>query len=89
MQLFPCPFCGPRGETEFHYGGEAGNTRPDGADVTADNWANYLHMRANPKGVLQEVWVHATCGEFFVMSRDSATNAVSSSMPLDAVEQGQ
>ena len=25
MQLFPCPFCGPRPETEFHYGAEAGN----------------------------------------------------------------
>ncbi|RUZ92182.1 sarcosine oxidase subunit delta, partial [Mesorhizobium sp. M7A.F.Ca.US.006.01.2.1] len=21
MQLFPCPFCGPRDETEFHYRG--------------------------------------------------------------------
>ncbi|RUX65781.1 sarcosine oxidase subunit delta, partial [Mesorhizobium sp. M7A.F.Ca.US.014.04.1.1] len=27
MQLFPCPFCGPRDETEFYYGGDAGNAR--------------------------------------------------------------
>ncbi|RWF83911.1 sarcosine oxidase subunit delta, partial [Mesorhizobium sp.] len=45
MQLFPCPFCGPREESEFHYGGEAGNLRPDGGDVTAERWAGYLHMR--------------------------------------------
>ena len=23
MQLIECPWCGPREETEFHYGGEA------------------------------------------------------------------
>ncbi|MGN6144080.1 MAG: sarcosine oxidase subunit delta, partial [Mesorhizobium sp.] len=39
MQLFPCPFCGPRDEAEFHYGGEAGNLRPDGREVPAERWA--------------------------------------------------
>ena len=23
MMLIPCPWCGPRDETEFHYGGQA------------------------------------------------------------------
>ncbi|MDQ3577662.1 MAG: sarcosine oxidase subunit delta, partial [Actinomycetota bacterium] len=23
MQLIPCPWCGPREEAEFHYGGQA------------------------------------------------------------------
>ncbi len=50
MQLFPCPFCGPRDETEFHYGGDAGNARPDGAGVPTDRWADYLYLRSNPKG---------------------------------------
>ena len=26
MQLFPCPFCGPRDETEFTFATEAGKT---------------------------------------------------------------
>ncbi|MBN9255500.1 MULTISPECIES: sarcosine oxidase subunit delta [unclassified Mesorhizobium] len=83
MQLFPCPFCGPRDETEFHYGGDAGNARPDGADVPIERWANYLHMRGNPKGVAREVWVHMNCSEFFVMERDTVTHEVLSSTALD------
>lgn len=87
MQIFICPFCGPREESEFHYGGEAGNTRPDGADVPARRWATYLYMRANPKGATREVWVHMTCGEFFVMERDSVNHRVTASRALDDKEQ--
>ena len=89
MQLFPCPFCGPREESEFHYGGEAGNLRPDGADVTAERWAGYLHMRDNPKGPTREIWVHMTCGEFFAMSRDSVNHKVSGSSVLGEAEHGR
>jgi sarcosine oxidase, subunit delta len=76
MQIFTCPFCGPRAENEFHYGGEASNLRPDGGDVPAERWAAYLFMRSNPKGATQEVWLHMTCGEFFVMERDSVSHKV-------------
>lgn len=86
MQLFPCPFCGPRDEVEFHYGGEAGNRRPDGSEVTAGRWANYLHMRANPKGATNEIWVHMTCGEFFAMERDTLTHGVAGSASLGGTE---
>ena len=82
MQIFPCPFCGPRDETEFHYGGEAGNVRPDGTDVPIDRWANYLYMRGNPKGSTREIWVHMNCSEFFVMERDTVTHKVLSSTAL-------
>ena len=41
MQLIPCPFCGPRSESEFHFGGDVGNVRPEGgADIAG---------RATPK----------------------------------------
>jgi sarcosine oxidase subunit delta len=83
MQIFTCPFCGPRAESEFHYGDEAGNVRPDGADVPAERWANYLYMRANPKGRTREVWLHMTCGEFFVMDRDSVSHEVNAATALD------
>jgi sarcosine oxidase subunit delta len=79
MQIFCCPFCGPRDETEFHYGTEAGIRRPDGAEVSAEGWADYLYFRGNPKGSTREVWVHLTCGEFFVMERDSVTHDVARS----------
>ncbi len=29
MLLIPCPWCGPRDETEFTYGGEAHIVAPD------------------------------------------------------------
>lgn len=86
MQLFPCPFCGPRDEKEFHYGGEAGNLMPEGPDVTAEQWADYLHMRANPKGATKEIWVHMTCGEFFAMERDTVTHEVGGSTILGGAE---
>ncbi|WP_269932818.1 sarcosine oxidase subunit delta [Aminobacter sp. HY435] len=89
MQLFHCPFCGQRDETEFHFGGEAGNIRPDGADVTSERWASYLYLRDNPKGAVREVWVHMTCGEFFVMARDSVSHHVASTTSLDCAEHAQ
>jgi sarcosine oxidase subunit delta len=77
MQLFPCPFCGPRDETEFSFATEAGNARPvPAADVTAETWARYLHFAGNPKGATREVWLHQTCGEFFVIERDTVSHVV-------------
>lgn len=87
MQLFPCPFCGLRDETEFHYGGEAGNLRPDGRDVPAERWASYLHMRDNPKGATREIWMHLPCGEFFAMERDTVTHKVAGAQALGDTEQ--
>lgn len=87
MQIFTCPFCGPRDETEFHFGGDAGNARPDGRDVSAADWSRYLYLRNNPKGSATEIWVHLACREFFAMTRDSVTHAVLDVRPLDAEAQ--
>ncbi len=60
MLLIPCPWCGPRDEIEFRCGGEAHIARPaDPAALDDAAWAEYLYMRANPKGILAERWVHA------------------------------
>ena len=83
MQLFTCPFCGPRDETEFSFGAEAGKARPEpAADISAVHWAAYLHDNANPKGASREIWVHLTCGEFFLMQRDTVNHAVAGSQAL-------
>ncbi|MEX0405638.1 sarcosine oxidase subunit delta [Aquibium sp. LZ166] len=83
MQRFPCPFCGPRDETEFHFAAEAGKTRPEPAgEVGAERWAEYLHLKKNPKGPTREIWVHTTCGEFFLMERDTLTHQVAGSSAL-------
>jgi sarcosine oxidase subunit delta len=77
MQLFSCPFCGLRDETEFTFATEAGKVRPEpAAEVSADAWARYLHFDANLKGATREVWLHQPCGEFFVMERDTVSHVV-------------
>ena len=59
MQLFPCPFCGLRDETEFRYGGEAGKFRPaGGAAAPAADWSRYLYFQRNPRGRVAEIWAH-------------------------------
>ena len=83
MQLFPCPFCGPRPETEFHVAGDLGNLRPEGfLGVSADIWSAYLFSHNNPKGETKEIWKHLTCMEVFTMTRDTVSHEVISSTAL-------
>ena len=78
MLLIPCPWCGPRDEIEFHYGGEAHIARPtDPGALDEVAWAEYLFMRNNPKGPFAERWVHsAGCRRWFNLLRDTATHRI-------------
>lgn len=77
MQIFTCPFCGDRDEREFHFAVEAGKRRPEpAADVSDAAWADYLYAVEAPKGPAREVWLHLTCGEYFLMTRDTVTRDV-------------
>jgi sarcosine oxidase subunit delta len=84
MLLIPCPWCGPRPENEFRYGGQAHIARPpDPAKVGDMAWAEFLYMRANPKGVHNERWCHAHgCGRFFTCVRDTVTDRIVTSAKL-------
>lgn len=75
MQLIPCPHCGPREETEFHYGAAAGVEYPaQSQTLDDDEWADYLFFRPNPKGALAERWCHsAGCRRWFTITRDTVT----------------
>ena len=47
MQLIECPWCGPREETEFHYGGQAHVAYPaDPQALTDEEWAHYVFFRS-------------------------------------------
>ena len=60
MLLIPCPWCGPRDEVEFRYGGQAHLAYPADPDALSDEeWADYLFMRDNPEGDFPERWFHA------------------------------
>jgi heterotetrameric sarcosine oxidase delta subunit len=41
MLIIPCPWCGPREQTEFAYGGEAHIVRPKDPDALSDEqWSD-------------------------------------------------
>ncbi len=79
MLLIHCPYCRmARPEAEFRYGGEAHIARPaEPAGVSDAEWAAYLYMRANPKGVHAERWRHIHgCGRFFNALRDTVSDQI-------------
>jgi sarcosine oxidase, subunit delta len=78
MLLIPCPWCGPRPELEFRYGGEAHVARPLNPDALDDAaWAEFLYHRANPKGTHLERWRHIHgCARFFNCMRDTVTDRI-------------
>lgn len=83
MQLFPCPFCGVRDETEFRYLGETGKARPEGGRAAGEaDWARYLYFQTNRKGAVREIWCHHVCGEIVVMERNNVTHVVGGSNAL-------
>jgi sarcosine oxidase subunit delta len=74
MLLIACPFCGPRAEIEFTYGGEAHLVRaPQGA--SDEEWTAFLYQRQNERGIHAERWRHSHgCGRFFNALRDTGTD---------------
>ncbi|RAX16441.1 sarcosine oxidase subunit delta family protein [Pseudarthrobacter sp. AG30] len=84
MLLIPCPNCGPRDETEFHYGGQAHVPYPENPnELTDTEWSRYLFYRENPKGIFAERWVHSTgCRQWFNMLRDTVSYDIQAVYPM-------
>lgn len=76
--LINCPHCGPRDETEFSCGGEGHIARPHDTETLSDaQWADYLFMRKNPKGVHYERWTHTRgCRRWFNVARHTVTHEI-------------
>lgn len=77
MLLISCPYCGvERPEIEFRHAGEAHIARPaEPSKLSDEEWAEYLYMRTNPKGLLAERWRHTHgCGRFFNAIRDTVSD---------------
>lgn len=75
MLEISCPWCGPRDQSEYSFGGEAHITRPLEPESLSDHeWGDYLFNRKNPKGQHAEQWCHsAGCGRWFNVIRDTVT----------------
>lgn len=78
MLLLECPYCGPRAEIEFRYGGESHIQRPGPhTEVSDAEWADYLYLRKNAKGEHRERWLHASgCRRWFNVARETVTHEV-------------
>ena len=78
MFLINCPWCGERSQEEFSCRGEAHIVRPADPDALTDaQWADYLFMRANPKGVHAERWLHTHgCRRWFNVVRDTVSDRI-------------
>jgi heterotetrameric sarcosine oxidase delta subunit len=76
MFLIRCPNCGERDISEFAYGGEAHIARPTASETMSDaEWAGYVFLRSNPKGIFAERWNHqAGCRRWFNALRNTATD---------------
>lgn len=78
MLLIDCPYCGPRPELEFGYGGQAHLARPlQPADLDDERWTEHLYVRDNVKGVHAERWRHLHgCARFFNALRDTRDDRI-------------
>lgn len=71
----PCPFCGSRDSREFVTRGDAAPTRPAGDD--ADAMFDYLYVRDNPAGEIDELWYHAQgCRNWLRVRRNTVNHAI-------------
>jgi sarcosine oxidase subunit delta len=86
MLLIQCPYCGPRPELEFRYGGEAHIERPlDPRLVDDDAWASFLYLRGNIAGEQAERWRHIHgCGRFFNAVRNTISDRFTATYPVGA-----
>jgi sarcosine oxidase, subunit delta len=78
MLLIHCPYCGDRPELEFSYGGQAHIARPTEPQTLSDGqWASYLYLRSNTRGIHAERWRHIRgCARFFNALRDTTTDRI-------------
>ena len=78
MFIIKCPYCGEREQAEFTCGGEAHIVRPKNPpELTDDQWADYLFIRQNNKGIQYERWNHAFgCRQWFKVQRDTTTHEI-------------
>ncbi len=72
-----CPYCGPRENGEFSYLGDATPQRPsldDGVDAMLD----YVFLRDNIAGEMQELWYHGGgCRAWLKVTRSTLTHEIS------------
>lgn len=83
MLLIDCPWCGPRAQTEFVYGGDATVLRPADPDaISQSEWLDHIYLRENPCGAHREWWQHRSgCRRWLMVERDTLTHRIRRAAP--------
>ena len=77
MLQIKCPWCGLRDQTEYSYGREYGQKRPDDSVEGSPEWVSYVYWRDNHKGEHKEYWHHTSgCRQWLVVTRNTLENVV-------------
>ena len=87
----PCPHCGERDIGEFVYRGDAQPVRPNPqADNAQAKFFDYVYLRDNPAGWMQELWYHeGGCRCWIVVERNTLTHAVRGAQLAAQSERGK
>jgi heterotetrameric sarcosine oxidase delta subunit len=88
--LIRCPWCGPRDEIEFRYGGQAHVDYPiwypelGDEGLSDEEWTDFLFLRDNPRGPFRERWCHVHgCRRWFNAVRDTGTHRFLATYRID------
>ena len=84
MKLMTCPLNGVRNISEFVYGGEVSDM-PDPNTCSEREWAEYIFMENNTRGVVREWWLHVPSSYWFIAERDTATNEIIKTYPASDI----
>lgn len=80
MKQMPCPMNGLRNISEFICGGEVENM-PDPVSGSDQEWAEYLFIENNTKGVVREWWMHVPTSYWFIAERNTETEEIIKTYP--------
>lgn len=85
MLKITCPWCGPRAQIEFTYGGDASVSRPRDPDAVSEQaWLDHVYLRDNACGPHWEWWQHAAgCRRWLEVQRDTLTHRITECTPPD------
>jgi sarcosine oxidase subunit delta len=84
MKLMTCPLNGVRNISEFVCGGDVLDM-PDPNTCSDREWADYLFMEENTKGMVREWWMHAASSYWFIAERNTETNEIIKTYPASEI----
>ena len=80
MKIMYCPMNGPRNISEFVCGGEV-KAMPDPVQGSDRQWAEYLFIENNTRGIVREWWLHVPTAYWFIAERDTGSDEILRTYP--------